>query len=722
MRVRLTAGAAPRPILRAWTLAGTRRPAHLIRPLRPAMPTFKDLRIRGKLLMGFSALGLVATVIGLVGWNALRRVAAADDLVHRAITLPTATIGRLEATFNALQRTAPEAMLAEDDAAVATVLSESVRLTRILDSLSADLRRTASPAIAAGLDTLAVRRSRYVPLRDSALVFALAGRRAEAARLTRGAVSAGATAVDAAIEDLADEKLREAEAIMAQNHRIARLATLEIVLATLAGLVLASVIAARLSARFARDLGLIASRLEELRGRCVRNLEVALGRLAEGDLDAVVETGTPRLAAEGHDEFGDAARSVNGIIDSTLATVAAFDRTSRVLREVIRENTALIEAARAGRLTVRADADRFAGGNATMIRGANGMLDAVAAPLQEATSLLERVAARDLTVRMHGDYAHDLAVLQAAFNTALDHVEAALAEVAGAARQVAAASEQIADGSQTLAAAASQQAASIEEISSSLHEVSAAGRASAEQAERAHGRSAEALASTADGVAAMRRLSEAVERIKSTADATARIVRTIDEIAFQTNLLALNAAVEAARAGDAGKGFAVVADEVRALALRAAEAARDTSAMIAQSLEAAEQGVLHDRDVIAALARIQQRSDEVGAMMDGIGRTVGDQAEGVAQVSRAVEGVSQLTQEAAATSEESAAAAEELAGQAMQLQALVGGFTLSSGTPDARTQGDASQPTRRMGKSKPRAVAPSPPSTRASSESARIRR
>ncbi|MBX7120262.1 MAG: hypothetical protein K1X31_14820, partial [Gemmatimonadaceae bacterium] len=104
------------------------------------------------------------------------------------------------------------------------------------------------------------------------------------------------------------------------------------------------------------------------------------------------------------------------------------------------------------------------------------------------------------------------------------------------------------------------------------------------------------------------------------------------------------------------------------------------------------------------------------------GRTVGDQAEGVAQVSSAVEGVSQLTQEAAATSEESAAAAEELAGQAMQLQALVGGFNLSTGPADARPQGDASQLTRRIGKSKPRSVAPSPPSMRATSESARIRR
>ena len=99
-------------------------------------------------------------------------------------------------------------------------------------------------------------------------------------------------------------------------------------------------------------------------------------------------------------------------------------------------------------------------------------------------------------------------------------------------------------------------------------------------------------------------MSTAIEKIKDGADQTARIIKTIDEIAFQTNLLALNAAVEAARAGEAGKGFAVVAEEVRSLAQRSAEAARSTAELISESQENAANGVVVSTEVSEVLSRI----------------------------------------------------------------------------------------------------------------------
>jgi methyl-accepting chemotaxis protein len=167
-----------------------------------------------------------------------------------------------------------------------------------------------------------------------------------------------------------------------------------------------------------------------------------------------------------------------------------------------------------------------------------------------------------------------------------------------------------------------------------------------------------------------------MEKIKASSDATARIVRTIDEIAFQTNLLALNAAVEAARAGDAGKGFAVVAEEVRSLAQRSAEAARNTSSLIEESVKNAVSGVELNADVLKQLGEIAGQVNRVGEVMGEIAAASEQQSDGVSQINGAVEQMNGVTQGVASNSEQSAASAEELSGQAEHMRELVGSFRL----------------------------------------------
>ncbi len=177
----------------------------------------------------------------------------------------------------------------------------------------------------------------------------------------------------------------------------------------------------------------------------------------------------------------------------------------------------------------------------------------------------------------------------------------------------------------------------------------------------------------------MTKLSSAMERIKSSTDQTARILRTIDEIAFQTNLLALNAAVEAARAGDAGRGFAVVADEVRNLAIRSADAAKQTSALIEQSLTSAEEGVSLNGSVVHTFSDIDGKVKRVGSVVTELAQAAEGQARGAQQIGIGVEEVSKVTQQNAAAAEEAAAAAQELSSQAQALQGLVGQFQLGVG-------------------------------------------
>jgi methyl-accepting chemotaxis protein len=174
----------------------------------------------------------------------------------------------------------------------------------------------------------------------------------------------------------------------------------------------------------------------------------------------------------------------------------------------------------------------------------------------------------------------------------------------------------------------------------------------------------------------MRRLSEAIQKIKESADQSAKIVKTINEIAFQTNLLALNAAVEAARAGDAGKGFAVVAEEVRNLALRSADAAAGTSALIEESVKNSENGVILNGEVLANLEVINEQVNKVSTVIEEIAAASDQQNTSLSVISNTVTQMSNLTQEVAATAQQSASAAEELTGQAGEMQSMVQSFKI----------------------------------------------
>jgi methyl-accepting chemotaxis protein len=237
--------------------------------------------------------------------------------------------------------------------------------------------------------------------------------------------------------------------------------------------------------------------------------------------------------------------------------------------------------------------------------------------------------------------------------------------------QVSSASGQLSSASQGLAAGASQQASSLEETAAALEEMSSMTSQNAENAAQASSGAEQARNAARQGDAAMERMGEAMTKIKTSAEQTAEILKTIDEIAFQTNLLALNAAVEAARAGEAGKGFAVVADEVRALARRSAEAAKTTASLITASQQNAGLGAEASREVAAALHEIDASVERVTSLANEVAAACREQAQGITQVNGAVTQMDQVTQSTAAGAEESASASEELNAQAHELKSMV---------------------------------------------------
>ncbi|HLO39446.1 MAG TPA: methyl-accepting chemotaxis protein [Phycisphaerales bacterium] len=237
--------------------------------------------------------------------------------------------------------------------------------------------------------------------------------------------------------------------------------------------------------------------------------------------------------------------------------------------------------------------------------------------------------------------------------------------------QVASASSQVSSSSQTLAQGASEQAASLQETSSALEQMSSMTKRNAQTSQEAASLAAEAKNAANRGNQAMGRMGDAINEIQRSATETAKIIKVIDEIAFQTNLLALNAAVEAARAGEAGKGFAVVAEEVRNLAMRSAEAAKNTSSLIEGSVQSSRNGVAISEEVAKTLDEIKLASEKVDALISEIAIAGKEQAQGIEQVNLAVSQMDKVTQVTAATAEESASAAEEMSSQAVVLNSVV---------------------------------------------------
>jgi methyl-accepting chemotaxis protein len=243
--------------------------------------------------------------------------------------------------------------------------------------------------------------------------------------------------------------------------------------------------------------------------------------------------------------------------------------------------------------------------------------------------------------------------------------------VATGAEQIAAASGQVSAASQGLAEGASEQAASLEETSSSLEEMSSMTQRNAENA----GQCNTLMGQTKEVVGVMSKatdeMAQAIGQIKTSSDETAKIIKTIDEIAFQTNILALNAAVEAARAGEAGAGFAVVADEVRSLAQRCAQAAKETAVKLEESVAKASLGVQVTARVTDSLQRTVTNAAKAAGLVSEIASASREQADGISQVNIAVGQMDKVTQSNAAGAEESASAAEELNAQAAALKEAV---------------------------------------------------
>ena len=296
--------------------------------------------------------------------------------------------------------------------------------------------------------------------------------------------------------------------------------------------------------------------------------------------------------------------------------------------------------------------------------------------INEISEKLQEIAGGNLDFRLSYEYLGEFAKIKESLEAISRAFNDTLGRISVAASQVSEGAGYVSEGAQTLSLGSSQQNDAVELLASHINEVSDGIQQTAKGAKKASQISKEVGSSILESNDKMQHMNEAIQKISSKSTEIHSIIKTIEDIAFQTNILALNAAVEAARAGEAGKGFAVVADEVRNLAGKSSEAAKNTTVLIEQTVEAVEEGTGVAKDTAASMMAVVAQAEEVNELIEGIAEYSAKQAAATEEVIRGIERISDVVQSNMSSAEKSAAASEELSGQANMLRDLVSKFRL----------------------------------------------
>lgn len=298
--------------------------------------------------------------------------------------------------------------------------------------------------------------------------------------------------------------------------------------------------------------------------------------------------------------------------------------------------------------------------------------------IDEVSDTLLEIAKGNLAFELQNDYAGEFAKIKKSLEAIADELNVVMGQMNASSRDVATGAAQVSNSAVSLSQGSSEQASEVEALAGHIGRVSDSVQKVAQGAQQASSISKEVGKGLLESNTKMQNMIEVMQRISEKSNAIHKIVKTIDDIAFQTNILALNAAVEAARAGEAGKGFAVVAEEVRTLAGRSANAAKETTELLGETISSMEEGVTAADDTAKSMLAAVGLAEEMDNLIGGIADSTKEQAVTAEEISHGIDQIAMVVQSNVNTAESSAAASEELAGQAAALRELVSRFRLKN--------------------------------------------
>ncbi|SOB99243.1 methyl-accepting chemotaxis protein [Rhodobacter maris] len=403
-------------------------------------------------------------------------------------------------------------------------------------------------------------------------------------------------------------------------------------------------------------------------------------RRLEAEHAAETERAAAARAEQADHEAAEARAKAAAAEAERLATAERVAREHAAAQEI----AAVVAACAEGDFSQRLRTDDKEGVFAELCEGVNRIGEAAMDGLSAVQDALDQLAQGDLTHRMPERFHGVFAEIAAAMNRSTESLNGTLTNITVSAASVDTAASEISGATDDLARRSERNAATLEQTASALEQMSATVKSAANSAEVARVAVDDISGKAGAGRKVVESAVAAMDEIKSSSDAIAKILQVIDDIAFQTNLLALNAGVEAARAGEAGRGFAVVASEVRALAQRSSEAARDIARLIESSSTSVGRGVDLVRDSGRALRDIVAGVEDAATKIAEIVTASRETAAGIGEISNATTELDRTTQHNAAVFEQTNAAVRSLQGEANALAEAVSAFRLEvQGAPSA---------------------------------------
>ena len=669
------------------------------------MKWFKNLNIAKKLISGFVLVAVIGSIIGFIGISSLQSMEESDKKLYENMTEPVTWMSQISTYFQRIRVNTREIVLAENSEEIEVYAKKMEAYIDSINAYGAKFEtRMLSDELKREWDVFKQTRVNYRKDLQELISLARVNEDVEAFKLIKGALNISSRAEMNAILSLVDMKTRHAKENYTANTEQADSATITMIVVIVLGLGISILLGYFIARSIANPIKLVVERMQSLSGVDISNLLKGTEQLGNGDLNIDIKTVTNHIDIDSKDEVGLLAENMNKIISDTRGTADSVWKAVESVKATVDEINLIVDASVNGRLQTRGDSSKFSGSYKELVDGLNNTLEAVSAPINEQSNVLEKMSSGDLTIRMKGDYKGDFLVIKnsinnlaVSFNKAIKEVSEAVHATASASSQISSSSEEMAAGAQEQSSQTSEIAGAVEQMTKTILQTTQNASTAAEQAKKSGTAAKDGGEVIIQTISGMNRIAEVVKEaavtvkeLGASSEQIGSIIQVIDDIADQTNLLALNAAIEAARAGEQGRGFAVVADEVRKLAERTTKATKEIEVMIkkiqndtgeaVQSIELGtkevEKGIQLAEKSNKSLDEIIVSANDVVDVINQVASASEEQSSTSEQISKSIDSISSVAQQSADGVQQIARASEDLNNLTMNLQSLVEKFRI----------------------------------------------